>query len=571
MSLGLSEKGQARPLERIGKPKLVKEETSESKKFAYRPDSEYLVMRTEKLKDILAEIEGHRPDIDNIIVKGKDYYEADAEILEAQQTLNNSNSSDSTSESAPSLSRKRINQKFSSLFSFFSLASLKDFTITSSYNWLIRKSVSSIVGGLIRGPAVRVEDYVVTAKCKSGHPVYLYFDTMIGDLKHAKITVTNVGTTVAMFDWKKEHRDISFEGPNRNNKQRFFFNTATKKLLPGQSETLQFSFKTEKKGHFHEVWSLQLSPSMPSFTVSLKGLGRQPENDNKAAKRLREEANCACEYILSKILQRIRPKPQPLLGEAPKSEQELFKIQNPRLPYRYQPVENMRRVWLKYILRASTAQEDVPTIALVETESSETTEEVDTGVELWDDPAEWDYDIPKLKQEVLMLDNFEHKEEALQIIEEALVSLLEEDTFLPLPQPDINDVVKNVFGECIERIGDEMNWIRQAFKVLPVEEFPELKPNRPTSSETTLTSISKRDLNPRKTPSATRKTRAGNGLEAFLCDSYSKYMLSCERSRSSRQRSCRASISRESRCRSCGKSRRSRSSGSCAEERQRLV
>jgi hypothetical protein len=372
------------------------------------------------------------------------------------------------------------------------------------------------VGGLIRGPAVRVEDFVVTAKCKSGHPVYLYFDTMIGELKHAKITVTNVGTTVAMFDWKKEHRDISFDGPNRNNKQRFFFNAATKKLLPGQSETLQFSFKTEKKGHFHEVWSLQLSPSMPSFTVSLKGLGRQPENDNKAAKRLREEATGASEYILTKILQRIRPKPQPLLGEAPKSEQELFKIQNPQLPYRYQPVENMRRVWLKYILRASKAEDDAPTIALVQTDSSENTEEVDTGVEPWDDPAEWDYDIPKLKQEILMLDNFENKETALQIIEESLVSLLEEDTFLPLPQPDINDVLKNVFGECIERIGDEMNWIRQAFKVLPVEEFPELKPNRPTSSETTLTSISKRDLNPRKTPSATRKTRAGNGLKAFL-------------------------------------------------------
>ena len=59
-----------------------------------------------------------------------------------------------------------------------------------------------------------------------------------------------------------------------------------------------------------------------------------------------------------------------------------------------------------------------------------------------------------------------------------------------------------------------MNWIRQAFKVLPVEDFPELKVNRPSSSETTLTSISKRDLNPRKTPSATRKTRAGNGKKS---------------------------------------------------------
>ncbi|CAG5096719.1 Oidioi.mRNA.OKI2018_I69.XSR.g14748.t1.cds [Oikopleura dioica] len=473
MSLGLSEKGQARPLERIGKPKLVKEETCESKKYAYRPDSEYLVSRTEKLKHILAEIEGHRPDIDNIIVKGKEYYEADTEILEdqAQQRLNNGNFSDSASEE------------------------------------------SSIVNGFIRGPAVRVEDYVVTAKCKNGHPVYLYFDTMIGELKHAKITITNVGTTVAMFDWHKEHREISFDGPNRNNKQRFFFNAATKKLLPGQSETLQFSFKTEKKGHFHEVWSLQLSPSMPSFTVSLKGIGRQPENDNKSAKRLREEALSASEYILNKVLQRIRPKPQPLLGEAPKSEEELFKVQNPTLPYRYQPVENMRRVWLKYILRASSAQEDVPTIGLVEDESSETVEQVDTTVEPWDDPAEWDYDIPKLKREILALDDFESKEDALQIIEEALVSLLEEETFLPLPQPDINDVLKNVVGECIERIGDEMNWIRQAFKVLPVEDFPELKVNRPSSSETTLTSISKRDLNLRKTPSATRKTRAGNAAK----------------------------------------------------------
>lgn len=139
---------------------------------------------------------------------------------------------------------------------------------------------------------------------------------------------------------------------------------------------------------------------------------------------------------------------------------------------------------------------------------------MDTTVEPWDDPAEWDYDIPKLKREILALDDFESKEDALQIIEEALVSLLEEETFLPLPQPDINDVLKNVVGECIERIGDEMNWIRQAFKVLPVEDFPELKVNRPSSSETTLTSISKRDLNPRKTPSATRKTRAGNGKKS---------------------------------------------------------
>ena len=110
MSLGLSEKGQARPLERIGKPKLVKEETCESKKYAYRPDSEYLVSRTEKLKHILAEIEGHRPDIDNIIVKGKEYYEADTEILEdqAQQRLNNGNFSDSASEGTLSLSRNRI-------------------------------------------------------------------------------------------------------------------------------------------------------------------------------------------------------------------------------------------------------------------------------------------------------------------------------------------------------------------------------------------------------------------------------------------------------------------------------
>ena len=82
---------------------------------------------------------------------------------------------------------------------------------------------------------------------------------------------------------------------------------------------------------------------------------------------------------------------------------------------------------------------------------------------------------------------------------------------IPLPSTSQHDHIKRALGDGIDKMCDQINWLKQTLGIAPTTPFPLLQ--RPTSSQTSVVSAKapKEDKNVRKTPSGTRKANSGKG------------------------------------------------------------
>ena len=91
-----------------------------------------------------------------------------------------------------------------------------------------------------------------------------------------------------------------FEGCATPKVQRFYFNTSSGVLLPGESLKFPFVFKSPNAGIFSETWQLDTRPTLcggASLQVTLRGVALQEDKN----KRQRNEIEVGCEDVCVQI------------------------------------------------------------------------------------------------------------------------------------------------------------------------------------------------------------------------------------------------------------------------------
>uniref|UniRef100_A0A8C9GCQ9 MYCBP associated protein n=1 Tax=Pavo cristatus TaxID=9049 RepID=A0A8C9GCQ9_PAVCR len=212
------------------------------------------------------------------------------------------------------------------------------------------------------GPAVSTGDEV-------GIAARLTFETVVGEKAESFLTVSNDGTAAVWYNWRRLLPQIPSRGTTRMRMRCFYFDARPGVILPGQSRTFFFLFKSERAGIFSESWEFRTHPLLLGgalLQVTLWGIAVC--EDKLADLRGKLEADLAAqegaavvEETLKDLLVQIRtPERTPSPAGAYATEEELFHRKNPKVRRAvqrlhelcFQPPRNRGDLWC--VLQRST-------------------------------------------------------------------------------------------------------------------------------------------------------------------------------------------------------------------------
>uniref|UniRef100_A0A3B4XWL1 Mycbp associated protein n=1 Tax=Seriola lalandi dorsalis TaxID=1841481 RepID=A0A3B4XWL1_SERLL len=208
----------------------------------------------------------------------------------------------------------------------------------------------------------------------------IFFEALTGETASSHLELHNEGSTAIFYSWHQLPFPHSF--PNLQSQTmnpQFYFNSSSGVILPGETQLLEFIFKSEKPGIKTELWQLNTHPMLlqgASMQVTLKGVALY--QDKTADQRLFVETKLEkivtvkmCQSIVYEVLRGV------LTPERPSSPAELyitevqtFRNKNPKLRYLHQPVEDLKRLWQE-VNPGHTWDLSVDTLRQVETKCSD--------------------------------------------------------------------------------------------------------------------------------------------------------------------------------------------------------
>uniref|UniRef100_A0A8C9G7E9 MYCBP associated protein n=1 Tax=Pavo cristatus TaxID=9049 RepID=A0A8C9G7E9_PAVCR len=168
----------------------------------------------------------------------------------------------------------------------------------------------------------------------------LTFETVVGEKAESFLTVSNDGTAAVWYNWRRLLPQIPSRGTTRMRMRCFYFDARPGVILPGQSRTFFFLFKSERAGIFSESWEFRTHPLLLGgalLQVTLWGIAVC--EDKLADLRGKLEADLAAqegaavvEETLKDLLVQIRtPERTPSPAGAYATEEELFHRKNPKV------------------------------------------------------------------------------------------------------------------------------------------------------------------------------------------------------------------------------------------------
>lgn len=142
----------------------------------------------------------------------------------------------------------------------------------------------------------------------------------LGDqISKDQVTITNMGTTTIYYDWRKVERGDYIEAKRSDGVQRFFGITIRNKLLPKESKTFTFSFRSTIPGMFFEEWEIITEPVclQPLKVLTLNGISIEEETEIDELQRFDKEVgeinqNHFIDEIVDDIIDRVRTPTPPL-------------------------------------------------------------------------------------------------------------------------------------------------------------------------------------------------------------------------------------------------------------------
>ena len=134
-----------------------------------------------------------------------------------------------------------------------------------------------------------------------------------------QVTLTNVGTATIYYEWRKVERGDYIEAKKSDGVERFFGITIRNKLLPKETKTFTFSFRSEELGIYFEEWEVVTEPALikPLKVLSLTGISIQDQTHIKAIENYDEEVafvnqNRFFDEIMNDVIDRVRTPTPPL-------------------------------------------------------------------------------------------------------------------------------------------------------------------------------------------------------------------------------------------------------------------
>ncbi|XP_071943244.1 MYCBP-associated protein-like isoform X2 [Antedon mediterranea] len=286
------------------------------------------------------------------------------------------------------------------------------------------------------GPSLQFNDFTArwggdshSMKGKLANSARVTFEAFAGVRNTSHLYLVNDGTTTIYYNWKKIPKINPFEGCATPKTQRFYFNTSSGVLLPGDSLKFPFVFKSPNSGIFTEKWHLETKPVVcngADLEVVLRGVALKEDKNKKARNELEMEllhkqAVANIRMIVDEIIAGVRtPDRARSPVDAYITDEEVFERQNPGMHFSNDVINQLKEVYL----------EQFP-------------EEEKEGVS-------WDLSVSNMKKELMALEDEDLREELLNKMNMA-VSSLYFPPFTPA-QSKMYTVGYNVLSEVMDKM-----------------------------------------------------------------------------------------------------------------------
>ncbi|XP_049901499.1 MYCBP-associated protein isoform X3 [Epinephelus moara] len=183
----------------------------------------------------------------------------------------------------------------------------------------------------------------------------IFFEALTGDRASSHLELHNEGSTAIFYSWQQLPVPHSFPKLRSQTKNlHFYFNSSSGVIHPGDTQRVEFIFKSEETGIKTELWQLNTHPLLlqgASMQVTLRGVALY--QDKSADQKLFIETKLEktvkvkmCRSIVYEMLQGVRTPERPSSpAELYVTEEQEFLSKNPKLQYLHQPVEDLKRLW----------------------------------------------------------------------------------------------------------------------------------------------------------------------------------------------------------------------------------
>ncbi|XP_036196206.1 MYCBP-associated protein isoform X1 [Myotis myotis] len=206
-------------------------------------------------------------------------------------------------------------------------------------------------------------------KKQIGIAVRLTFETVEREKTSSELTVVNNGTVAIWYDWRRQVQPDAFQDLKRDRTQQFYFNNREGVILPRETKTFTFFFKSVNAGIFREFWEFGTHPTLLGgavlqvnlHAVSLAQDIYRDERTLLEKELASHEAVTIAQSILQELLGGIlTPERVPSPVDAYLTEEDLFYHRNPQLHYQHQVVQNLHILWHQYMVLPYKAEEGRP-------------------------------------------------------------------------------------------------------------------------------------------------------------------------------------------------------------------
>ncbi|XP_049427250.1 MYCBP-associated protein isoform X3 [Epinephelus fuscoguttatus] len=263
----------------------------------------------------------------------------------------------------------------------------------------------------------------------------IFFEALTGDRASSHLELHNEGSTAIFYSWQQLPVPHSFPKLRSQTKNlHFYFNSSSGVIRPGDTQRVEFIFKSEEPGIKTELWQLLTHPLLlqgASMQVTLRGVALY--QDKSADQKLFIETKLEktvkvkmCWSIVYEMLQGVRTPERPSSpAELYVTEEQEFLSKNPKLQYLHQPVEDLKRLW----------------------------QEVHPG-------HTWDLSVDTLQQVVLSLPKQESAQENSLTQLNSLLLQLSEPSQLKHRQLTATAIGQQLWRKLLDTMAGEAMWLR---------------------------------------------------------------------------------------------------------------
>ncbi|XP_014809352.1 PREDICTED: MYCBP-associated protein isoform X4 [Calidris pugnax] len=192
------------------------------------------------------------------------------------------------------------------------------------------------------GQPARWIDGTTSRRAEVGIAARLNFETLVGEKAESSLTVSNDGTTAIWYDWMRLPQRIPSRETTKIRTPRFYFDIRSGVMLPGETRTFSFIFKSERVGIFSEAWEFRTRPLLLGgalLQVTLWAIAvsedvfadrrEKPEVTKQIELAIREGAAIVEEFLKKRLKQRRVRTSERSPSPVDVTEEELFHCKNP--------------------------------------------------------------------------------------------------------------------------------------------------------------------------------------------------------------------------------------------------